>query len=151
MVGTHEQPFNRLVQVVDTLETDEQRIIQYGYSSYTPASSKGYDFLPFDDVKRYIQDADIVITHSGTGSVMLALSLGKLPIVAPRYKKYGEHIDNHQLQLVQGLEEDGMIVPYYDGDDLRERIVEVLGKMETVRRIEPSPELVAELHRIIVQ
>ena len=151
MVGTHEQQFDRLVRAVDTLETDEQRIIQYGYSAYEPVSSEAHEFLPFDEVKRYIQDANVVITHSGTGSVMLALSLGKLPIVAPRYKKYGEHIDNHQLQLVQDLEEDGMVVPYYEGDDLNERINEALDKMDTVRKIEPDPRLVAELNRIIMQ
>ena len=151
MVGTHEQQFDRLVRAVDTLETHEQRIIQYGYSTYEPVSSEAHEFLSFDEVKRYIQDANVVITHSGTGSVMLALSLGKLPIVAPRYKKYGEHIDNHQLQLVQDLEEDGMVVPYYEGDDLNERINEALDKMDTVRKIEPDPRLVAELNRIIMQ
>ncbi len=149
MVGTHEQPFDRLVREVDRLRTDEQRVIQYGYSTYTPAYSDGSDFLSFDEVKGYIQDADVVITHSGTGSVMLALSLGKMPIVAPRYRKYGEHIDDHQLQLVKELVEEGMVVPYYDGDDLGERIAEVLVKMQAVRGIEPAPELVAELDRII--
>ena len=149
MVGTHEQPFDRLVREVDSLKTGERRIIQYGYSTYTPTSSEGSDFLTFDEVKGYIQDADVVITHSGTGSVMLALSLGKLPIVAPRYRKYGEHIDDHQLQLVQGLVEEGMVVPYYDGDDLGKRIAEVLDKMKAVRGIEPAPELISELERII--
>jgi len=149
MVGTHEQPFDRLVREIDRLETGERRIIQYGYSTYTPVSSEGSKFLTFDEVRNYIQSADVVITHSGTGSVMLALSLGKLPIVAPRYRKYGEHIDDHQLQLVQGLEEEGMVVPYYDGDDLSERITEVLEQMSKVRQIEPDPRLVAELDRII--
>lgn len=151
MVGTHEQQFDRLVRSVDLLDTDEQRIIQYGYSTYQPVNAETSEFIPFDEVKRYIQEANIVITHSGTGSVMLSLSLGKLPIVAPRYKKYGEHIDDHQLQLVQDLEADGMVVPYYDGDDLNERINEALEKMESVRKIEPAPELVAELNRIIMQ
>lgn len=149
MVGTHEQQFDRIVKAVDELEAEEQKIIQYGYSSYRPVNSDGHDFLPFDRVKQHMLDASVIITHAGTGSVMLALSLGRRPIVVPRYKRFGEHIDDHQLQLVETLMEDGLIVPLFEGDDLQGRIHEVRSAGKEHRKIEPDSRLVGELRMII--
>ena len=149
MVGTHEQQFDRLVQVLDELDTQEERIVQFGYSTYKPAHCQAYQFLPFEEVRKYMTEASVVITHAGTGSVMFALSLGKRPIVAPRYQKYGEHVDDHQLELVASLEGDGLIVPYFDGDRLEDRVQEVLASKQGDRAIEPDPRLVEQLQKII--
>ncbi|MEH6591221.1 MAG: glycosyltransferase [Halioglobus sp.] len=151
MTGTHEQQFDRLVKALDNLKTDEPRIVQFGYSEYKPDNCEAYKFLEFEQVKSYMLDADVVITHSGTGSVMLALSLGKLPIVAPRYARLGEHVDDHQLQLVKTLEADGLVVPYYEGDSLEVRIQEALKHEKSTRKIEPDPRLVADIRAIIDQ
>ena len=149
MVGTHEQPFDRLVKAVDELETSEEKVIQYGYSNFVPEHSKGFRFLDFDEVKQKMSSASAVITHAGTGSVMLALSLGKLPVVAPRYKRRAEHVDDHQLQLVESLVADGVIVPFLEEDSLAERIEEARSKQQAGRRIEPDARLVADLRTII--
>ena len=151
MVGTHEQQFDRMVRAVDELNTDEKRIIQYGYSEYVPVNAEGYKFLDFDDVKNYMLEASAVITHGGTGSVMLALSLGKIPIVAPRYKQHGEHVDNHQIQLIQALVDDGLIIPFYDGDSMQERIQEAESMTSGARKIEPDERLVSALRDYILQ
>jgi UDP-N-acetylglucosamine transferase subunit ALG13 len=149
MVGTHEQQFDRLLKAVDELDTAHHRVVQFGYSQYEFRNCEAYDYLPFEDVKKYILTADVVITHSGTGSVMLAMSLGKKPIVAPRYKYHGEHVDDHQLQLVQKLEVDGLIVPYYDGDQLSERINQALDVGRNVRNIQPDVRLVEDIRTFI--
>lgn len=149
LVGTHEQQFNRLVKMIDELETEERRIIQYGYSNCKIRKAESYKFLSFDEVKKYMQEASVVITHAGTGSVMLALSLGKIPIVVARYKKYGEHIDDHQLQLIETLMDDNLVVPCLDGDSLVSRIEEVNSKMSMARKIEPDMRLISQLKKII--
>jgi len=120
-VGLHEQPFDRLVKAVDLLDV-ETKIIQYGYSVYEPQHSQVFRFLNFEEILFYLQKANVVITHGGTGSIMLALSAGKKPIVAPRYKKFGEHVDDHQFEIVKKLAEMNLIVPFYDGDDLSNMI-----------------------------
>ncbi|MBN4054814.1 hypothetical protein JYT87_03805, partial [Nitrospira defluvii] len=51
--------------------------------------------------------------------------LGKTPIVMPRRKKYGEHINDHQVQLVQALAAEGRIIPAYEPEDLPRAIEEV--------------------------
>ena len=116
-VGLHEQPFDRLVKAVDLLAAG-RKIIQFGHARYTPINSRGFKFLSYAQMVHYFQRSDIVITHGGTGSIMLALSAGKKPITAPRYKKYGEHVDDHQIEIVSKLADFSLVVPFYDGGDL---------------------------------
>lgn len=103
-VGTHEQPFNRLVQAVDNLaktKTISNNVfIQIGYSTYIPKHCKWKRFLPYSDMKKMIDNADIVITHGGPSSFILPLQINKIPIVVPRQKNYHEHVNNHQVDFV---------------------------------------------------
>ena len=47
------------------------------------------------------ENARIVITHGGPSSFMPALEMGKIPVVVPRQKRFGEHINDHQLDFVK--------------------------------------------------
>lgn len=106
-VGTHEQPFNRLIKAVDDLVADgtitEEVIIQRGYSTYEPKHCKYYDLLPWDEMQKYNKEARIVITHGGPASFIDVLTLGKTPIVVPRQAKYNEHVNDHQLEFAKQL------------------------------------------------
>lgn len=66
-VGTHEQQFNRLVKAVDELRADgiltEPVFIQTGYSTYEPIHCDHSRFVPFHQMKNYMEVADVVITH----------------------------------------------------------------------------------------
>jgi len=44
---------------------------------------------------------DTVITHGGTGAIIGAVKKGKKVIAVPRLAKFGEHVDDHQLQLIE--------------------------------------------------
>lgn len=144
ILGTHEQQFDRLLKAVDALDIAEPRIVQTGYSRYVPQHCTAHEFLPFEQVESLMKEASVVITHAGTGTVMLALSLGKTPIVVPRLAKYGEHVDDHQIELVESLGELDLIIPLMDGDDLAAKIA--LAKTRTnTRTINPDPRVVAFL------
>ncbi|MFK7740403.1 MAG: glycosyltransferase [Planctomycetota bacterium] len=149
VTGTHEQPFDRLLRAVDGLATAEQRVVQVGNCSYAPQNCDVHEFLAFDAVQQLMREADVVITHAGTGSAMLALSVGKLPVVAPRYACHGEHIDDHQLQLVNALVGDGMAVPYLDGDDLEARIEAARAADAGRRAIQPDRALLDALRGMV--
>lgn len=99
-VGTHEQPFNRLLIWIDELINEgfilDEVFAQIGYSTYIPANFKYCKFLDYNSMQAYFRDADIVITHGGPSSFIEALRFGKTPIVVPREKQYGEHVNNHQ-------------------------------------------------------
>lgn len=107
-VGTHEQPFNRLVECVDKLvetgKINEEVFIQTGYSTYEPKYCKWSKLLPYQEMVQKVQDARIVITHGGPSSFIMPLQIGKIPIVVPRQKIYSEHVNNHQLDFCHEVE-----------------------------------------------
>ncbi|MFR0544739.1 glycosyltransferase [Limosilactobacillus reuteri] len=127
-VGTHEQPFNRLLKEVDTLVENsiikEKVIMQVGYSDYIPQNCEWYKFLSLQEMDKNIKKARIIITHGGPASFIAPLQINKIPIVVPRQEKYGEHINNHQVDFVQ-LIDDRLhnIIPVYDVQDLKNIIL----------------------------
>lgn len=128
-VGTHEQQFDRLVCKVDELRKihviKEDVFIQTGYSIYEPQSCKWSEMLPYDRMKEYIANARIVITHGGPASFIAPLRIGKIPVVVPRRKEFGEHVNNHQVEFVKMVaERQGNIIPVYDIDELGEVILD---------------------------
>lgn len=146
ITGTHQQPFNRLLQAVDALATSEERIYQTGYSTYVPAHGQVRAFLPPDEMKQLMQQARVIVCHAGTGTVMSALDCGKCPVVAPRLERFGEHVDDHQLQLVAGLE--GFVIPFMPDDNLAGKIAEAENRSSR-RAAAPAEALTDHLHQAI--
>lgn len=126
-VGTHEQPFNRLVKKVDELVSEgaikEHVVVQTGFSTYEPKNCEWHKMMSFEDMQRCLKDARIVITHGGPSSFIEALQFGKVPIVVPRREEYNEHVNDHQVDFTK-LIEDRMnnIIPVYDINQLFETI-----------------------------
>ena len=108
-VGTHEQPFNRLVEYVDRLaqseEITEEIIIQTGYSTYKPKNCIYKEFFSYQEMLKNVSDASIVITHGGLSSFIMPLQVGKIPIVIPRKKEFNEHVNNHQIEFSRIVQE----------------------------------------------
>ena len=108
-VGTHEQPFNRLVQKIDELKRDgvitEDVVIQTGFSTYEPKYCKWQKLFPFQDMGKYVEQARIVITHGGPSSFIMPLQIGKIPIVVPRQSKFNEHVNDHQVLFARAVKE----------------------------------------------
>lgn len=118
-VGTHEQPFNRLIEAVDNLcETgviSEPVIMQTGFSTYEPKHCEWHKLLPYDQMKENVAKARIVITHGGPASFIMPLQIGKIPIVVPRQLQFNEHVNNHQVDFTKAVaERRGNIIPIYD-------------------------------------
>lgn len=105
-VGTHEQPFDRLLKAVDdyAAKTDEQVIVQSGYTDYEMKHCTWSKLLPYSEMIKNVEQARIVITHGGPSSFIMPLQVGKTPIVVPRQEKYGEHVNDHQLLFALEVE-----------------------------------------------
>lgn len=126
-VGTHEQPFNRLVKKVDDLvahgNIKEKVIIQTGFSTYNANHCEAHKMMSFDEMQQALKDARIVITHGGPSSFIEALQFGKVPIVVPRRQEYNEHVNDHQVDFTKLIEKRmNNIIPVYDIDQLSETI-----------------------------
>ncbi|UZZ86695.1 glycosyltransferase [Lactobacillus crispatus] len=126
-VGTHEQPFNRLIKKVDDLVADgaiqEKVVMQTGFSTYKPKHCEAHKMMSFDEMQQNLKDARIVITHGGPSSFIEALQFGKVPIVVPRQEKFHEHVNNHQVDFVKLIvERMNNIIPVYNIDDLKQAV-----------------------------
>jgi UDP-N-acetylglucosamine transferase subunit ALG13 len=126
-VGTHEQPFNRLIKKIDDLVANgnimEKVIVQTGFSTYIPEYCEAHKMMSFEEMQAALRDARIVITHGGPSSFIEALQFGKVPIVVPRQEQFHEHVNNHQVDFTKLIAKRmNNIIPVYDIDDLKKTI-----------------------------
>jgi UDP-N-acetylglucosamine transferase subunit ALG13 len=145
-VGTNEAAFDRLLDALDALETlpdGESLLVQAGASSVAVRQARCVEFLPYEEVVAAMREARIVITHAGVGSVLTALAAGKRPVVVPRLRRFGEAVDDHQVEFARQLAPTGLIRVVEDLDTL----AAALTPSEAFDAVElgPSPALVAEL------
>ncbi len=130
-VGSQKFQFDRLLKKIDEL-IEEKKLkdnvfAQIGNSNYLPKNYEWVKFLDRDAFQEKIEEADIIITHGGTGVIIKSLKLGKKIIVVPRQKKFNEHVDDHQLQIAK--EFDGKFVEtVLDIEELEEKIESIRTK-----------------------
>jgi UDP-N-acetylglucosamine transferase subunit ALG13 len=117
-VGTHSQPFDRLLEIVDRAVgagvLPGPIVAQGGPSTYRPQHYELQAWLSPDEVTEAICRARYVVSHAGSGLLSGALRAGRRPLVLPRLERHGEHYDDHQLQIVTKLEELGLAVQIHE-------------------------------------
>lgn len=113
-VGSRNYPFDRLFKRLDALYEDgtltEPLFAQVGTSIYKPQHYAYKDFISPDEFTKKIVEADIVVSHGASGSIMKALNAGKKVIVVTRLEKYGEHINDHQIQNNEAFSSNGYVL-----------------------------------------
>lgn len=101
-VGSRPYPFDRLFRKLDDLYElgiiTDSMFAQTGTSTYKPKHYEHKDFITQEKFDEMINAADIVVSHGASGSIMKALNAGKKVILVTRLEKYGEHINDHQIQ-----------------------------------------------------
>jgi len=134
-LGSTDRQFNRLAKEIDRLigegEIKERVIMQVGYSDYIPKNMRHVTkplSTPGNEWFRYTPDqntflnlmkrANTIVTHAGSGNTSIVLRLRKKMVVVPRRKRFGEHYNDHQLDLAKGLEMVGLAVSVYNIKDL---------------------------------
>jgi len=124
-VGMHSQGFDRLIRKMDEIagKIDEEVVMQIGSTKYKPKNAKYFDFIKdFQKIQDLNREAKVVVCHGGAGTIIVALDQGTSVIAVPRLKCYGEHINDHQLELVNALANDGKIMAVYEIDKLEEAL-----------------------------
>jgi len=104
-VGTRPNQFDRLVKEMDLLAKNKQMqvFIQNGNSTYTPKYAKFTKFLGYAEQLKEIKSSELVVMHAGAGTLIDALSNNKSIILFPRLEKFGEHTNDHQIELCQAI------------------------------------------------
>jgi UDP-N-acetylglucosamine transferase subunit ALG13 len=108
-VGTHEQPFDRLMEAVVALGDSEPMLVQYGTCNIKTGPGQWVDFMSFDELAEQAAEARVFICHAGVGSIVLARRCGHRPIIMARRPDLGEHVDEHQLELSRRLHKAGLV------------------------------------------
>ncbi|MDR3189825.1 MAG: beta(1,3)galactosyltransferase EpsH [Lactobacillaceae bacterium] len=126
-LGSQKFQFNRLLADVDTVMDQMQLdvIVQAGASTY---QARNFGVTPFMAPREYQQNvlqADVIITHGGAGTIVNALKLGKRVIAMPRLAQYGEHVDDHQIQIIEAFTNQNLILSATNAKELSQALQDI--------------------------
>lgn len=101
--------FDALIDaVLRTGLANEDTVWQLGVTDRTDLPGTVASQIPATEFEHYARTADVVVTHAGVGTIMQLLDWGKSPVVVPRRKAAGEHVDDHQALITALLRERGL-------------------------------------------
>lgn len=136
VLGTHELPFLRLLNDVEQLKAtgaiEEDVFVQKGHTPFESAHMTVKDFVSYDEMSELYDQASLIITHGGTGSIVTGLKKGKRVIAVARLLKYGEHNDDHQQEIIDEFVKAGYLLEWEEGTPL-------IGVIERAQNFDPQP------------
>jgi len=122
-MGTHPKPFTRLVNEIKRLQKKDSNLKFFIQSGSSPLNGlKGMNFISKQVYDAEIKKADLVISHCGAGIIMNAFDFKKPLILVPRLSKYGEHSNDHQIELAEKFSEEKNAIMVLDIKDLEKAI-----------------------------
>lgn len=127
-LGTQDKSFKRLLEKLEK-ELEEGKIkdeiiVQAGYTEFDSNKMLIKKLIPMDEFDNLIEKCDILITHGGVGSIITGLRKNKKVIAVARLKKYKEHTNDHQLQIIDNFTKAGYILNLDDFDSINDAINE---------------------------
>lgn len=124
LLGTFPAPFLRPLKEIEQLCKDgfisENVIVQNGYTAF---KSQFLTFRPFispDDLDDLYKEANLIIAHAGTGSLIKGLKFNKKVIAIARLAKFGEVVDDHQVEILEEFAKHKYIIPWRENIPLRD-------------------------------
>ena len=151
-VGSQKFQFNRLLKKIDELIENgtikEKVFAQIGVSDYKPQNFDFIDFMTQDEFNNMIDKCDLLITHAGTGVIINAVKREKKVIATPRLSKYGEHVDDHQIQLINQFDELKFIEPLYELDNL-DKVISNIKKKKYKKYVSNTDNIIDSIEAFI--
>lgn len=129
MLGTQKNDFSRLLKeiekCIDNKIIQEPVVVQAGSTKYKTDKMQIFDLIAREELDKKKEEASLIITHGGVGSIVGALKMNKKVIAVPRLKQYGEHVNDHQKQIVENFDKQGYIKGVFNIEDLGKEIQEI--------------------------
>ncbi len=126
LLGTQNNSFHRLLEEIDKLIKNgiikDKVIVQAGYTKFESKNMKIFTLIPKEQLEEYQRKADIIITHGGVGSIISSIKEGKKVIAVPRLHEYGEHVNDHQKEIVDTFNRKGYIIGLNGVEELENAI-----------------------------
>ncbi len=116
-LGTELWPFQRAVDRALELLPDAEIYWQTGVTEATRDDRTLQQWVPAADLRRAFGESDVVLTHAGVGSALVALEEGAVPVILPRRQAHGEMIDDHQVEFADMMARRSLAVSV-DPDEL---------------------------------
>ncbi len=117
-LGTQDKSFERLLKAIDKEiekgNIKDKVIVQAGYTKYKSKNMEIFKSVSNDRLEELMDEASLIITHGGVGSILTALKHHKKVIATPRLAKYNEHTNDHQKQIIEEFGKLGYIIPLKD-------------------------------------
>ena len=122
-LGTQDKQFYRILEALevklDKHLINDEVVVQAGCSAdFKSKYMKIFDLIPMDEFDEMIKKCDLLITHGGVGSIITGLKNNKKVIAAARLSKYNEHVNDHQLQIIDNFSKEGYILKLDNFDDI---------------------------------
>ena len=113
-LGTQACDFTRCMKMVEELINivgiNDRVVAQIGYTLYQPKGIECFNFVSEDKYQQLMAEADVVISHAGTGALFSSIKNGKKVIAVARLAEYGEMVNDHQTEIVRKLTSEGYIL-----------------------------------------
>jgi len=125
-LGTQDKSFVRLLNAIqkqiDNGNIKDRVVVQAGYTAFESKEMEIFDYMLKDDFEKFMATCDLLITHGGVGSIMTGINAEKKIIASARLKEFGEHTNDHQIQIVERFNRDGYVIALNDFDKLDEAL-----------------------------
>ena len=113
-LGTNDKSFKRLLDEFEKQlklgNIKDEVIVQSGFTKYNSKRMKIIDLMSMKEFEHYIKSCDLLVTHGGVGTILDGLKLGKKIIAFPRLSEYLEHVNNHQVEIIDEFCKEGYIL-----------------------------------------
>lgn len=125
-LGTQDKTFPRLLKAVEKEikngNIKDKVIVQAGTTKFESTYMDVIDLVPMNEFEKLLDEASLVITHGGVGSILGAIRKNKKVIAVPRYAKYKEHTNDHQKQIVDEFTKNNYIIGCKSVNEIPEAI-----------------------------
>lgn len=128
-LGTQDKPFRRLLDAIEKEikagRIKDRVVVQAGCTNYKSDVMEIFDLVDMDSFQDMMRECDFLITHGGVGSIISGLNQGKKVIAVARLARFKEHVNDHQLQIVENFNAEGYLIGIKDMNDLGDAIARI--------------------------
>jgi UDP-N-acetylglucosamine transferase subunit ALG13 len=133
-LGTWGMPFTRPLREIEQAAAagliTQPIVVQAGCTDYKSPHFEVVPYFSADDMDRMYERATTIVCQAGVGSIMLGLRKSK-KIISIARRAPEEHIDDHQLEILDVFSKLGAVLPWKGDGDLSQVLARLVDFVPT--------------------
>lgn len=109
-----------------------------------------FNYCDRNNFELYVKNTSVFITHAGVGNILLANSFKLKPYVIPRLSRNYEHVDDHQVELVDKIKEMGLVIQIDSINDLQKGLMANIHLLATKKIVIQRPNLIQGVDNYLI-